>query len=294
MLWFWLTLAAVLLWTASNLVDKYIGTSHLKSPVAQLVVCGLVDVPACLFLLLFFPIAFPGWELLAVLAAVAIVYFVSSFLYFKAMFSGEVSRVIALLYVMPLFLLVFAAVFLKESLAVHQYFAVLLLVAGALVLSVKKLKGLTLREGAFLALGAALLNAIMDTGVKALSSGLNAATIYFWLIVFFSVFSLAVSLVFRREISRVLESNPKACLGAAASQVICVIAWLLYFTAIGLGLVSLVAATVSLQALTVFLAAVVLSLKKPELLKEVVSKDAIMEKAVGVLLMAGGTVLLVV
>lgn len=170
-----------------NMMDKFVLSRWRLKPIVLLLILGLtglVPAPVILAVRGFSPLS---WKIILTAGAAGLFYVLMSALYFLAARSEEISRVVPLFYLSPLFVSVLAWVFLGERLGVGEYAGILLLMAGAILINSRP--GVLFRPGkAFrLMILAAFVLALYMTAVKQALKGSD-----FWTF-FVLVFALLLS-----------------------------------------------------------------------------------------------------
>jgi len=137
-MWVIFALVAVLFWSVVNLVDKYLLSTYIKNPNIPLIFLSITGLLTSVIIFLI-----KGFVQLSSLEVglsliTGVFYVLSMYFYFHALKIEEASIVISLFYLSPLFVLLFAKIFLNELLLLKHYIGIFFLVSGALLLSFKK------------------------------------------------------------------------------------------------------------------------------------------------------------
>ena len=140
MLWIIYSIIAVLIWSIVNIVDKHILEKRIKNSLIPVVIFGVIGLLIAIIIYLL-----QGFQPLSglniILALIAGIFLkLTNVFYFKATKIEEISRVIPLLSLSPLFVLILATIFLGEVFKPLQYLGIFLLVIGAILLSTKNFK----------------------------------------------------------------------------------------------------------------------------------------------------------
>ena len=140
MLWIIYSIIAVLIWSIVNIVDKHILEKRIKNSLIPVVIFGVIGLLIAIIIYLL-----QGFQPLSglniILALIAGIFLkLTNVFYFKATKIEEISRVIPLLSLSPLFVLILATIFLGEVFKPLQYLGIFLLVIGAILLSTKIFK----------------------------------------------------------------------------------------------------------------------------------------------------------
>ena len=127
MSWVLFALLSAFLFAVANVVDKYILTKWVKNPAIPVIVLSFVGLVVSLFVFLVHHSSLLS-VFNTILALIAGVLFVAAVvLYFKAVSIEEISRVVPLVYLSPLFILILGAILLGELFTPWKYFGIVLL-----------------------------------------------------------------------------------------------------------------------------------------------------------------------
>ncbi|AHG01059.1 hypothetical protein HALLA_14855 [Halostagnicola larsenii XH-48] len=225
-------------------------------------------------------------------------------IYYWGLVSGDVSRFVPALAIETIFVLVLGFVLLEESFPAGVYMGVLLVVFGALFISYEhesgSLRGTVGPSTIVVAAVAAGAFAVLNTGMKVLTTEFGTLEILFWI----SVGGLAsvVALAPFREGDRVrpavhssnlLSSRPsKGTTVLVAGGLLNAVALLTFVRALETGPVSLATAITKLDVLLVFVGSLTLSKLTPELLAEQFDPFTLVQKGVASVVILAGCVLI--
>ena len=293
MSWILFSILAALVWSFSDIIDKYILTKWIKRPNTPLIVTGIFGLLAGLFVYLF-----QGFSLLSylniILAFVAgSLYILSIVFYFKAAKIEEISRVIPLFYLTPLFVLILAAIFLGEVFTPIKYLGIFLLVIGAVLISSKKLKKIGLGKSFWFLIVSSLLWAVSLIITKYL---LNFSD--FWTIFAYTRIGTFISTIpilyfnFPDLLSTVKKHGQKVIGLMSLGNLLVTVGGLLVIIAMTTGYVTLINALSSLEPFFVLFFAVILSIFFPKFLKEEIRKSTILIKLLAITLVFVGAILI--
>ncbi len=297
--WFMFALIAPIVFAGVDVIDKYILTNHVVNPFSYKLLSVLMEIPILFLLLALTPVSFSFlWSILSML--VGFIFSLSSILYLKAMGVEEASRVIALYFVSPIFVLPLAFIFLRETLSLPKYLGAGLLVLSAVLVSYRRTKRKT-SSIVSPALGFMLILALIGAGGDVLAKHILDSFDY-WQFLFWSLIGglLGGFLIFcfpkvRQNFLgnfRTISKNVFFWMGI--STCLAYIGMISYYVAVSLESISLVAAVPSIEPFFVLLLTVLLSSLTHGTLKEEVDKQAIAVKLsafvliiIGVWLIAG-------
>jgi len=296
MIWVFLALIGTFAWAWTNMFDKVLRTKYLKDSIALTASFGIYSIVFSLVLFLFIGIPdIPFWNLLAALiAGITLTYALIP--YVKALSIEEVSRVIPLWHLSPLFTLILAVIFLNEILSPLRYAAFASILLGGILIS-------TRHTGTAFHISPSMSFMLLSSFLVAISDVLMKfaySTQIFWqtfLVFYFGISLGQISLFFipnaRRKVFKTLLHHKKVFLiilflGGLTG----ILGHIFYNNAILLAPVTLVSAFISFQSLFVLIIATFLSLKFPLFIKEAVDAKTIGIKLVAIALMGFGLVLL--
>ena len=292
-MWALFSLLGALTMAMVNILDKFVLTRLARRPIVPLLILvamGLVPLP-----FIFIGRGIPPLTAAVVVPAVAAAaaFTLSTLLYFAAALREEISRVVPLSYLSPLFVSLLAALFLGEVFPPQKYLGIALLVAGALFISSREL--LSLRPGR--AFWLMVLSAVFLAGYLTLTKRL-LAEVDFWsafALVRLAMFILLVPfyVIHRKETALVLRTQSRrVLLTMALSEVLALTALLLGTVAMSAGPVTLVAALSSVQPFFVLAFALFLSHFFPAVLREDTEARILGSKLLAIILIVLGALLI--
>lgn len=289
MWWAAFTLVASLLWAIVGVIDKHVMDSEIRDPVVSTFFFGVASFIILSSISLIMGNVLLPLDVTAMSIVSGAVYGTGIFFYYGALRSEEVSKVMPIVLLSPLFVLILAAVFLGEMLTPSRYAGAFLLVIGAVLVSVNHRAGHGIRT----VLGIALLSAVMfslrDFFVKMATLQAGFWPVLFWASFGWLMVSAALFSVHHPKIRK------KARMGInhlALSGGLSACAFLAFTAAISSGFVSLVSALHSIQALMVFLLALLLTELWPSVVKEDVKRSAVELKLLAIAVIIIGSFLI--
>ena len=292
MSWILFAILASLLWSASNIIDKYIYTKLLRNPIVSLVMMGMIGI--ILSIIIYTVVGFSGLSYINLLIAFisSALYTLAVFLYFKAVKIEEISTIVPLFYVTPLFVLILAAIFLGEVFTPFKYLGIFLLVAGAMLISAKGALRLSLGKAFWLVIASSLAISVNSVAIKYLLSFSDFWTVYAYMRI--GVFLCITPLFFMNfnDIKgAVTKRRAKAVSWVSISELLNLAAILLVVIASSVGYVTLVGALTSIQPFFILVITVLMSIYVPKILKEDIGKSAIVLKLAAIIIMFAGAML---
>jgi len=300
MTWLLIAIVGYLLNAIVLLVDKFLLTTKIKNPWVYAFYASALGGLA----LLLWPFDFAFLSFFTTVAAVfsGVTFFFAILYLYRAMLAGEASRVVSIIGgISPIVILALSYVFLGERLPAFWYVALVCLVSGAALLSLKdegkrgevdfhlgsKFPLLSLIAAVFFALSFFLSKVVYIN-----SSFLNG---FIWmrvgtLILPVILFSLAS---FRKKVLRKsLSVSSKVPFVFLSNKALSAVGFMVLSYAISLGSVTVVNALQGVQYAFIFVLALVMSLYKPKYLSESFSFGELVQKILGTLLVSGGVALL--
>jgi uncharacterized membrane protein len=281
--WFYFAILSLILISIVNIVDKILVSNYSISPLAFVMILGATS---------FMPfVTLPFFKLTALSLYVIIPTILVGFIriyytlpYFTALTIEEVTRVVPVLQLTPIFVLGLSSIVLNESLKAHSYMAFILLVLGGTLFSINPRKGLRLSVAFYLMIVSSFLFAV-SIALKFLYSFNDFYTVFIWVQVgsFLAFFQLFTLKRFRNYLTQTYKTNNKRT-GAVivVEQTVAYISLACSNYAIFLGPVALISALGSLQPLFVLLFATILSLQFPRVLDENMSRVDFLLKGLGI------------
>ncbi len=278
--WFVFALIAPIVFAGVDVIDKYILTNHVTNPFSYKLLSVLMDIPIPFLLLALTPVSFRSpWSALSILGG--FVFSVSSILYLKAMGVEEASRVIALFFVSPIFVLPLALMFLGETLGLSKYLGAVLLVLSAVLVSYRRTQS---KRSSIVspALGFMLTLALIGAGGDILAKHILSFYDY-WHFLFWSLIGglLGGFLIFclptarQNFLGNLRTINKRVFFWLSISTFLGYAGLISYYVAVSLESISLVAAVPSIEPFFVLMLTVLLSSLTRGKLTEEVDKQAI-------------------
>ena len=177
MLWIVFSLLAAVLFAIVNTTDKFALGKWIKNPMILLMAFGVTGLAMAGGVWFLIGVSQLSDSLVLVSFLAGLFFILSSFFYLQSLKREEVSRVIPLISLNPLFVLILASFLLGEFFDPAKYLGVFLLVSGALMISAKGLK-LGLSKGAILMILSALAFGAGNTLTKYLLNFADYWTVF--------------------------------------------------------------------------------------------------------------------
>lgn len=292
MLWIILSVAAALIWAALNMVDKYVMTKWVDEPFVPVIIMGWVGLITgiAIFLTRGFSALSPNLTILALFSGV--IYSIVVYLYFKAVSMEEISRIVPLFFLSPLFVLIIAGIFIGEIFGAKEYLGIILLVAGAVAVSAKNIRKMRFGTAFWLVILATIIMAVQNTMVKYLLDFADYWTVFSWTRIGSAIALIPFYFTHFRDLRKTVQKHGKKSLAVITlNESMNLVAVLLVTIAASIGYVTLVNAISSVQAFFVLLFVVILSIFYPKILKEEIGRGTLARKVFAVVIMFIGAIL---
>jgi len=283
--WFYFVILSLILLSVVNVIDKILVSKYSITPLAFVMILGATSFMPFVTLP-FFRLASIPLHIIALTIIIGFIRIYYTLPYFKSLTIEEVSRVVPLWQLTPLFVLGLSSLVLNESLKAQSYVAFTLLVLGGTLFSIKPGKGMRLSMAFYLMIIASFLFAAYSIALKYLYSFNDFYTIFIWVQVgsFAAFFQLFVLKRFRNYLLQAYEtSNKRIGTVIVLEQVVAYVSLACFNYAISLGPVVLISALGSMQPLFVLLFATILSLQFPRVLDESMTRADVVLKGSGII-----------
>jgi drug/metabolite transporter (DMT)-like permease len=285
------------IFAANNFFDKFFLEKYNLSPVTMTIINALSGFIAGIIVLLLTGLYVTTVPLLGIILSSGFIMIICVFVYYKALFLDETSRVIPLFQFTPIFVLIMGFVFLGEQLSVKQYFGSFVIIFASFMISLEKfdLKIFTLRPAFWLMMISSFLYAFSLVLYK-----FGVEEIPFWHTLPYEglgmlLGALAIFLyksnknIFLNEMKH-FKKNTYLLL--AANESIYVSARYTTYFALSLLSASIVNILLGFQPIFGLIIGIILSLWFPKILKEVISKEALLQKTLSIVLIFVGLYLI--
>ena len=293
MWWAILSVAASFCWALANVNDKFILSHWVKKPIVNVLAVGLTSLLASVVVYFTQPLGALTWFQLAVAIVAGTAYIAPNLLYFEAVKREEISRVVPVLYLYPLFVAGLAAFFLGEVFLPAKYVGVFLLVAGAILVAKKKRFRLKSKKAIAFAVLAAMASAVDVVSVKYLLGYADYWTVFFYASLGGLPLLLPLLVWHGHKLARTVRTRgAKIVVGLGASNALNTLATLLFIAATSSGYATLTSALGSVQPLFTLLLGVGLARLWPGAIRENLDHSILRQKFLAVCLVIAGVVLI--
>lgn len=291
MIWVLFVIIASALWGFCNIIDQILRKRYIKDSVVLSIYFGFSGL-LLLLIPLFKEVAIPPLFDILILLVVGILGIFGAMLYVYSISVEEVSRVVPLWGISPIFVLLMAFLFLGERLTSSQLLAFFLILAGCFLISLRHIKGLFKLSRAFFPMVlSGFIFAVTSILIKFIYSRMDFWTTLVWLGIGQVTASLLI-LLFKKHRTNFIKSlkslKPQIAGVVVVNESIAVIARIFYNYALLLGPVSLVYVLSGTGGFFVLLYATLFSLFLPEMVKEEITKKVLLTKIIAIILIFAG------
>ena len=299
--WFLIALIAPVLWAITNHIDKYLISKYFKGgSIGALMIFSSIIGFLLLPIIYFIEPNVLNIEISIILILVfnGILYVVGLLPYFYAIEKDEASIVVPLFQLIPLFSYILALFALDEKLTSLQIIASLLIVIGAVLISINFDNGKEKFKSKvfWLMVLSSFLVALNGLIFKIFAIKESYWTSGFWEYVGFSIFAIVLILFvksYRKQFLYVFKNNKVVVLSInGANEILNIIAKLSMNFATILAPLALAWVVNGFQPFFVLLFGVMLAMFFPKLTDESLNKKHILQKVIAILIMFAGTYLL--
>jgi uncharacterized membrane protein len=298
--WLVIAMIAPFLWAISNFIDKFLVSKYFKSNTGTLIIYScLIGFPVAILIALFKPsvlnLSLATGLLLIFNGFLFIIYL---FPYLKALGKADTSIVVPIFQSVSVFSYFLAYFVLGEILNFIQILGSLLIIFGAIGISIKfyEKKIYLTKDILFLQLLASLLVALNTLFFKFFAKDLDFWTVSFWQYSGFVIFGLILLIFvksYRKDFIISFKRNKSIIISLnVLNEIINIIGVIIFSFATLLAPLTLVWVINGLQPVFVFLIGILLTIFFPHLIKEELNKRILFQKILFILLMFIGAYLL--
>lgn len=293
MFWIVYTILAALFMAIVNIVDKYLLSKLVAKPIVPVMILGIVGGISAIVVFAIKGLTHltPIHLTLAFICGILYVFMV--FFYFKAVKIEDISTIIPLYYLSPLYILLIAWIFLDERFTASKYLGIVLIVSMAIFISMKNIRTIHISKALWFIILSSVSIAIVQVITKYL---LN--TNDFWTVFAYIRLSAFIALIpvywFKYpELKLQYRTGGLKPIGIiTANETLTLLSVILGTAATAIGFVTLVNALSSIQPFFVLIFTIGLSLFYPHILKEELTKSRVILKFIAIILMFIGILLI--
>ena len=292
--WYIFALLAPAFWAINNVFIKFLITNKFKSYLALIFTVISVDAVFAVTVLLLGMISYSfPYSLFAL--SVGLMPLTAFWFYSKALIKEEVSRIVTLFQLIPVFVVFFSVIFLNEILGISRYLGIGLVVVASILISYKRTGKKSFSSVLKFMVPFGIIIAAYTIADKTLLGYLDYWSVFFWNIL--GTFSGALFLLVlpkpRTEVIKTISAvGKRAVFTTFVGEGLYVIGTILSLIALSLVDASLASSLFGLQPFFVFFYTLVLSLFLPKIIKEKISKETLLLKASAIAMMFIGTLLI--
>jgi len=292
MSWLFYSLLAPLFWAIGNVGDKYVLSKWLKHAMGALMAFGIFGIIAAA--IIFGVRGFGNVPLGLVFGCLlsGVLYMFANVYYFRAVQSGEVSRIIPIIYTEPLFTAAISAVILGEIFTPLKYLGVVLMVAGAIAISYHKTTGFKFSKGVWFALIASILFALNTVATKYLVDNMDFWMVFAYVRVGTFISLIPAAFIYKSAFKELISLKPKGMALLALTNTLGFSGILSFTYAATLGFITLTTSLSVAQPFFVLLFTLALSIFYPNFIKEETGKKIFFQKLFAIVLMFVGVLLI--
>ncbi len=281
--WITYSLIVAVATAAASIIDKMVLSKWITKPSGSFFVFGVIEALSGVVALLVLGV--PHLSPLPLIAALAsgAAFAASSLCYFEAVKVEEVTRVVPIFSLAPLVVAVIAAVFLGEIFTPALYLGVVLITGGAFLLSLKRLRGWRFGRGLAWMLLAVVLISSGSVVSKYLLDQAGPWTIFAYSKIgtIFATLPFAVG-GYRAVAESVRSYGARVLVFTGLSEVLTAGSSIFFLYAARTGYVTLVNALVSTHPFFLLLFTVLLSVYRPDILKEELGRGQAVRKLLAI------------
>ncbi|MCK4817551.1 DMT family transporter [bacterium] len=296
MSWVLFITVAAFLWSITNIIDKYLIEKKVKNPLILTIFMRVGTLIPMIIVIPFIGFSIPSLDLSIILLVAGLFAAFGVLLYYKSIQIGEISVIVPLLQLIPIFVLFFSYFLLNEVLHFLDYVGFGIIIVGALVISTKRLLKIFQIEKIFwLILLASVLFAFSDVALKYTFTNTEywSAFITFWFLQTMILMALLLSGKIREEAKffiKKLDFRDKMIIIIVA--IVSFIAYILGTLAISLGPVTLVGVLANTELVFTFILAALFTYFLPQILKERFDRKTTIQKIIGMIIIISGVLLI--
>lgn len=277
----------------SNIIDKFILSNKLQNISVIVMIESILGMAVSGIIAFFHPIQSIPLPIILISIVSGILFTLGVYIYFKAVEGEEVSRVIPYFELSPIVILIASILFLKQTFSFSQLLGIVLVVGGAILLSIQFPFRFRWNNGVKFALVYVIFISWSGIISNFLFSVTNLTTIYFYGRIGSLLAVLPLLPKNFREFKAVIGQPKKYGTPIILiSEFIAIAALFLIIKSIELSNATLTATIASLQPLATLVLATIIGIFYPKILKENMQTGNLIQKAVSILLICAGAILI--
>lgn len=283
---------AAFIWAFVNIIDKYTLTKLVHNPLVPILALGIAELFIGLGFFLFHGMVWISFSQWMLVLAISFCYGLTLFFYYKAVFVEEVSKVIPFYFLIPIFVLVIAHFTLSEILNWKQDTGVALLVAGAVLLSLKRVEKIRMSPAFFYMMFASLAYAGNQVLTKYLLRSVDLWSVFAYVRIGIFILMLPFLIYYFPLMKKAYQQTGKKLFFViGGNQCLNLLGVLCITVALTSGYTALVDALTSVQSFFVLGLTIISTLFFPNFLKEPLNKLVLVKKIIFIGMMFVGVML---
>ena len=291
--WLLFAILGPALFGINNLIDKYILDKHIRGVGAFTIIYGIVSFVVSVLLFVLIGFKFLDSKSTFLILSAGAIQIVTFLTYFKSLTLDEASRVTPLFQFIPVFALIFAALFLGEVLKPIHLLGFLLIFVGGFLLSGKNLdKKVFSPRPAFWYMFVASLGSASLGVIFKFVYGLNT----FWQTIAWENLGIGISSLFlfliptyKKQFVKSVKGLKKMVYAAVLiNELVFFLGRLSLRYAFTMTSVALVTVLMGVQPIFVLIYTILLTLIAPQIIKENINSKVVMQKLLLMLIILAG------
>ena len=137
--WPELSIIAAFFWAVNNLFDKYVIMKTKNNMMPLMMFTLIISAIVALIVGFVFGIMLPSNFMLILNVSTGVIWVFALFTYYKALANEDVTRVIPIIYTVPMFVAILAFIFLGEKFTILKYVGIVTMVIGSIIVGTEKL-----------------------------------------------------------------------------------------------------------------------------------------------------------
>ena len=274
-----------------NILDKYLVTGFFNKPIPYAVFVTAMEAPI-LLVIPFNGLIVPKLPIMLLCFSIGALFFAAVIPYCKAMSLEEPSRVTTLYQLVPLFVIVISVLFRQELLNTKSIFGFFFLLAGGIIISMRRINGVfSWSKATLFALWGSLMVACIYVIEKYILRFMPVLDALVWMRLGGLGIVLCVLAVpkYRKDTFSLWKSLPKKDIGIfLSSETLTLFGVSINSFAVAAGAASIVSVLSSFQSVFVLIMAIFISIWFPKILKEELTSSTIALKIISIILITIG------
>ncbi len=288
--WLILTLIAVFAYSGVDILEKRLAVTRFNNPL-KLAIFLAIFYPLHLIIISFIGIIDTDIITITISFFTGIAMSFSYLLFMRSLMLEELSRVSVLGYIHPLFVSILAYLFLKESLTVLEYSAIIMIVSSTIIVSYK---------GSF-NISRALIPMLLFNIILAIKSVIAKYLLFstdYWSYLFWFMLGLIISrliLLLNKEYKSIFNNiDQRLIIYGFTVSILFLIANIAFYYAISLESVSIVVTISTIEPLIILLIIYIINNIRRDFINEEISSKVLMHKVIASSLVVFGIYILAI